>query len=101
MSTSGPASLPCDVCAEGSSQGLDSALPDEHYSDEQGQEARSAGSSGSLGTSGRSETWGPGGELVSISDLQFSRLIGEVGCCLWCTPRFHTLPRCACTAETI
>ena len=37
------------------------------------------GGSGSLGTSGRSEGWGSGGELVSMSDLQFSRIIGEVG----------------------
>ncbi|CAL5230064.1 g13517 [Coccomyxa viridis] len=63
--------------AEGSSHGLDSGLPDEHYSGEQGPEPRTGASPGSLGSSGRSESWGPGGELVSISDLQFSRLIGE------------------------
>ena len=54
---------------------------------EQEQEQRSLSSSGSLATSGRSEGWGSGGELVSMSDLQFSRIIGEVGA-------WHTFAHC-------
>ena len=45
------------------------------------QELRWSGSLGSASTTGSSdwsEGWGTGGELVSLSDLQFSRIIGEV-----------------------
>ena len=68
------------LVAEGSTQGLEHGLHDEYHSGEQGQEPKGAGSSGA---SGRSEGWGSGGELVSMSDLQFSRIVGEVGCSLF------------------
>ena len=55
------------------------ALHDGYHpgSGEHGLELRRAGSSGAS-SSERSEGWGTGGELVSLSDLQFSRIIGEV-----------------------
>lgn len=80
-SIAGPVCLTClpDSCAEGGSQGPDSGFHEDSHLGEQGQEQRSVGSSGSSASSGRSEGWGSGGELVSMSDLQFSRIIGEVG----------------------
>ena len=71
-------------CEDGSRGSLENALaPHEgHQQGEPGQqELRWSGSSGSASTTGSSdwsEGWGTGGELVSLSDLQFSRIIGEV-----------------------
>ena len=71
-------------CADGSRGSLEAALAshDGHQHGEPGQqELRWSGSSGSASTTGSSdwsEGWGTGGELVSLSDLQFSRIIGEV-----------------------
>ena len=70
--------------ADGSRGSLEAALAphDGHQHIEAGQqELRWSGSSGSASTTSSndwSEGWGTGGELVSLSDLQFSRIIGEV-----------------------
>lgn len=53
------------------------ALHDGYHQSDLGHELNRGGSSGA--NSERSKGWGTGGELVSLSDLQFIRIIGEVG----------------------
>jgi len=71
---------PAWIRAEGGMASLENALAlhDGYHQSDLGHEPNRAGSSGAS-TSERSKGWGTGGELVSLSDLQFSRIIGEVG----------------------
>ena len=58
------------------------ALQEGYHAGDRGHEFRKSGSGGT-NVSNNTEGWGTGGELVSMSDLQFSRIIGEVRVALW------------------
>lgn len=58
------------------------ALHEGYHAGDPGHEFKKAGSGGTS-VSDKREGWGTGGEFVSMSDLHFSRIIGEVRDALW------------------
>lgn len=58
------------------------ALHEGYHAGDPGHEFRTTGSGGT-NVSDNMKGWGTGGELVSMSDLHFSRIIGEVRDALW------------------